>query len=196
RSYDQQDSFTNLLKDLDTLRKNRILINEIIGAARSKFMNNEPIEEIIKDITDSIISMDNQEEDRTTFQDHVDDTVKAIADPENHKDYIKTKREIWNAQYGGIIKDRVYLIGGESGSGKTALVTDIIGSISESNPDDVAIMFFSYEMSQARIITRLISRKVRFTESKIKQRTKRLTKDELDQIRQAAEEIAKYPLEI
>lgn len=195
-SYSATDTFMNIVKDLNTLRKNRILFEEIIGTAKTKFMNNEPVDEIIKNITDSIISMDDSNEDRTTYAEHVENALDEILDPENNKDFLSLRWEEWNKQFGGIIKDRVYLIGGESGSGKTGIVADLIAQLSEDHSNDVAILFFSYEMSQQRIIARLISRMVQFTETKLKQRFKKLDTKELDKIKEAAKFIKKYPLEI
>lgn len=195
-SYTASDTFSNLIKDLDTLRKNRILFEEIIGTAKTKFMNNEPIESIIEDITHSIISMESGKEDRTTYADHVDMTVSQIEDPEKHGDFIKLRWEEWNNQFGGIIKDRYYLIGGESGSGKTTFLTDMICQISQDHADKVAILFFSYEMSQPRVISRLISKEVKFTERQLKQRFKKLTESEVRRVKEAAQRIRSYPLEI
>ena len=195
-SYGASDTFGNLLKDLDTLRKNRILFEEIIGTAKTKFMNNEPIEDIIQDITHSIISMESGKEDRTTYADHVDMTMAQIEDPDKHGDFIKLRWEEWNSQFGGIIKDRYYLIGGESGSGKTAVVSDLISQISQDHGDKIAILFFSYEMSQSRVIGRLISKEVRFTERQLKQRFKKLTESEIRRVRESVERIKSYPLEI
>jgi replicative DNA helicase len=195
-SYGPTDTVLNLIKDLDVIRKNRIVYEEIIRTAQSKFINNENIDEIIKSITDSLISMDSSNIDRTTYSEHVEKTLDMIENPEKYKDYKKTRWGEWNRNFGGVIQDRVYLIGGESGSGKTAFVCDMIGQLSEDYPEEVAILFYSYEMSQQRIITRLISREVKFTESKLAQRTKPLNKDERAQIGQAAQKIKNYPLEI
>lgn len=195
-TYGASDTFGNMLKDLDTLRKNRILFDEIIGTAKTKFINNEPIEDIIQDITESIISMEGGKEDRTTYADHVDMTMAQIEDPDKHWDFIKLRWEEWNNQFGGVIKDRYYLVGGESGAGKTAFVTDMISQISQDYGDKAAILFFSYEMSQSRVIARLISKEVRFTERQLKQRFKKLTESEIRRVREAAERIKNYPLDI
>jgi replicative DNA helicase len=192
-SYSINDTIPNLVKDLDTMR---IVFNEIIGNAKSKFMNNEPIDDIIKSITESIISMDSTGIDRTSYGEHVDQTIDRINNPEKFKDYLKLRWEEWNRNFGGVIKDRYYAIGGESGAGKTAFVCDMIEQLAEDYPDEVAILFYSYEMSQGRVITRLISKKAKFTESKLSQRTKPLTKEELSEATKAAEEIKRYPLEI
>ena len=196
KSYSLIDTISNVIKDLDTIKKNRIVYEEIISGAKSKFINNEPIDEIIKGITDSLLSMDADSSDNTSYEQHVDKTLEAIENPEKNKDYLKTRLNVFNEQFGGIIKDRYYLIGGESGSGKTALVVELIGQICEDFPDEVAVLFYSYEMSQSRVITRAISRRTKFTESKLSQRTKKLSADEIKKIKTAVNEIKKYPLEI
>jgi replicative DNA helicase len=195
-SYNAMDTFSNIVSDLDIMRKNRILVEEIINAAKSKFINNEPIENIIKDITESIISMDSDNEEEKSYDDHVENVVENIENPGKNKDYIKLRLEGWNEIYNGLIKDRMYAIAGESGAGKTAFCCEIISEVCEDHQDDVAVLFYSYEMSQNRIITRLISRKIMFTESKLAQRVKRLTDEELNLVRKAAMEIKNYPLEI
>jgi replicative DNA helicase len=196
KSYTLQDTISNVIKDLDTIKKNRIVFEEIISGAKSKFINNEPIDDIIRGITDSLLSMDADSSDNTSYEEHVDKTLNAIENPEQNKDYLRTRLKEFNDQFGGVIKDRYYLVGGESGAGKTALVVELIGQLCEDYPDDVAVLFYSYEMSQSRVITRAISRKTKFTESKLSQRSKKLSADEIKKIKVAVDEIKRYPLEI
>lgn len=196
KSYTIQDTISNIVKDLDTIKKNRIVYEEIIRGAKSRFINNEPIEEIIKGITDSLLSMDADRSESTSYSDHVNRTMEKIENPDKNKDYLLTRLKEFNDNYGGIIKDRVYLFGGESGSGKTATVVELIGQLCEDYKDDVAVLFYSYEMSQSRVITRLISRKIKFTESKLSQRAKRLSVEEINKVKKAVTEIRDYPLDI
>lgn len=60
--------------------------------------------------------------------------------------------------YMGIKKDKIITIGAESRTGKTALCVDIIHRLCSKYNNQIAICFFSFEMSKLDILSRLVSR--------------------------------------
>lgn len=75
-------------------------------------------------------------------------------------DVLETYASIDNLLGGGISKGKLIVMAGRPATGKTALALNIMEQIFEKN-EDVACDFFTFEMGQNELITRLISKKTK-----------------------------------
>ncbi len=95
----------------------------------------------------------------------------------------------------GFHKGELIIIAGRPGMGKTALGLTIAlnaATRTNENPEPVPVAFFSLEMSRLQLGMRLLSIKARVPMERIRSGT--ITKDELDKLIKAQEEISKLPI--
>lgn len=195
RSPDTDSSLDTAISILKSLTKNRKIKSEILIKAAMMFDNNEPTESIIEHISGVVINIESGRRERRT--DEVTDNVAARLLGE-----IKIERGMltglteFDRQFGGVKPDTYYTIGAASGAGKTAFVCDMIERLCSRHADKVKILFFSMEMSEDRIIQRLISRKTGMSAQTLEASMKPLTAEQKDAIRKARAEIRKYPIDI
>lgn len=75
-------------------------------------------------------------------------------------DVLETYPSIDNLLGGGISKGKLIVMAGRPATGKTALALNIMEQIFEKN-EDVACDYFTFEMGQNELITRLVSKKTK-----------------------------------
>jgi len=113
---------------------------------------------------------------------------------------LKTKWHKFNKQcMGGIEPNVIYSIAGISGSGKSSFVNSLETDLFELNKNaDIVILSFSFEMLSSRQIGRKLSYKMKRTTSELYTGTeddsKKLSDEDIKNVRYYAEQISKYPL--
>lgn len=161
------DSVGNILDVLYTTRKNRILHAEIFGTANRLFMQNEDsVDSIVKKIADAIISMEDEKEGISVAEANRTVVERAL-NPEKASTGLLTGLRDWDMQFGGFKKNKMIGVAGYSGSGKTAWVIDMICRLMRRHLGKVAIQFFSLEMSEEDIVTRIICWLAEITEHQL-----------------------------
>jgi replicative DNA helicase len=193
--YILKDTVFNSMYLIKEFYRNRIIYNEILVKVNMMFTENVPIEEIIEHIAQSVMSVETKkkEEKTKTVVENVVDTILQSMQFEVGLDIGLTEFDV---TYGGIKPDRYITIGAESGAGKTAIVIDMIERLCVRHSEKIAILFFSMEMSESRIIRRLISRKTGLSIEKLEQKLKRLSPENKALVKSAGDAIARYPLQI
>lgn len=189
------DTVFNSVSMLKELLRNRKIYNEVLIRGDQMFRANIPIEEIVNQISKVIVSIDDGRKEKD-IQQVVDNVIDAILNPQDHDRGLETGLRDIDIQFGGIRKDRYYAVGAESGAGKTAFVVDIIERLCVRHSDKIKILFFSKEMSEERVIKRLISRKTGFTNDQLDGRPKPLSQEHKKLVRETRDVIKRYPLEI
>ncbi len=159
------------------------------------FQNNEPIEQVIAHMSKILVSIDTGKTE-TPVNIITDYVVNSILDPGDQEKGLLTGIDEFDLLTGGVKEDRYYTIGGESGGGKTAVIIDLIDRLCERYPDDIAMLFFSLEMSERRVVKRLISRQTNLTDQQLEGRLKHLTAEQKAMVNAAGKKIKAYPLEI
>lgn len=154
---DINDTPDNMIMRLNELHKNRVIYEGIIQDANRDFISNEPIDDIVANISNTLLHLETGRKELKT-EEITGDVVDSILHPQSDFPGKKTGIKDFDLIYGGIKEDTQFVVGGEPGSGKTAFVVDMIFRLCTAYPDEVAVLFYSYEMSEKRIIKRLISR--------------------------------------
>jgi replicative DNA helicase len=214
------ESPDNIIEELDVTYKQRTVYNEVFLMANRMFMQNEPFEAVVEHISNAIMKMDTNTHEVTLPQ-AVDQAEQMVFRPEQGDRGLLIGLSDWDQQFGGIKRDRVYTIGGYTGSGKTAKMIDLIGRLcirhhyhldpdtgkpNTDGAEKIAIQFFSLEMSEVRIVFRLTSWLAGITEHVLTNQgvfkpngdplVHQLDPIETDRVLKAMAAIKKWPLEI
>jgi replicative DNA helicase len=171
------DTVENAYDDLQNAYLLRLIHQEILLRGTTMFHSNATPEQLINHITTMMTSLETGEE-AVDFKQHLHSVVDKILNPKAESGGLMTGLKDYDAQFGGVKQDRMYVIGGYNGSGKTAKMIDLICRLclyhmywllpdGQKNDDGtrwdyargykIAIKFFSLEMSEERIIFRIIS---------------------------------------
>lgn len=101
-----------------------------------------------------------------------------------------------NMAIGGIIPTKVTVIGGRSGSGKTALTVPMFEASLRRKPDGsrVEYLFFTWELDPSIVIDRVIASRAGLTIRQLNQGAKLLSEKTMANIKSAYANTAKYPV--
>jgi replicative DNA helicase len=189
------DTLDNILQVLQELYRSRLIHGKVFIEASQQFLQNKPIEQVIDTISNALINVDTGKKTLST-KDVARRTLEEILNPQAAPPSLKTDLIGWDEQFGGIVKDRLYAIGALGRTGKTALLTFLIKQLCKTYPDKIAVQFFSFEMSEARVIRRIVSSETFLTENQLTHRAMPLKQHEQNKVIDAMLEIEQYPLEI
>lgn len=189
------DTVPNSIHLLNALLKNRKIYNDILVKGDFMFRNNESTERIISHIASVLVNVETGKKE-IPVDVVVDNVVDSILNPKEEHKGLQTGLSEFDLVYGGVKKDRYITIGAEPGAGKTALAIDLMGRLSERYPEDVAIIFFSMEMSEERVVKRFISRITGLSNTTLEGRLKAVDRSQKQRIEDAAKIVANYPIEI
>lgn len=189
------ESYGSLIERMKEVYKTRSFYNDVLVKGNALFSRNEPIDSLIEQISDSLMNIDSGRT-KVELKTEAINVVNRLLDKQSAVKGLMTGLEEFDKETGGIKPDRYYTIGAESGAGKTAILIDFIERLASQHNDKIAILFFSMEMSEERIIQRLISRKTGLTNQRLEERGKSLNPSERTAISQAGKAISKYNLEI
>jgi len=131
--------------------------------------------------------------DTFNLDEHIDKTIHNLICEENSKYPIGIK-EIDSCI--DISPDRFITIGGASGSGKTAFTIFLIDRLCSLYEDSIDVLFLSLEMSEERIINRLLSLYAEETTREIRKKLKSNDEHMLNKVLDFKNKIKRYPLEI
>jgi replicative DNA helicase len=191
-----EDTPENLIIELNNLYKSRRVYKSIFLDANRMFMENQNIEQVIDEISKTLFSLESNIKE-AKIEDLAVSTVDDIFNPKENNDGLEIGLHEFDETFGGVKPDTYITIGAESGAGKTAVVVDLITRLCERHKDKIAICFFSMEMSQQRIMKRMLSRKAKINGLRFdKNRVAGITPEEKDRLYQAASEIRTWPLKI
>jgi replicative DNA helicase len=192
---DITDTPDNMIMRITELHKNRVIYEGIIQDANRDFISNEPIDDIIANISNTLLHIETGRKELKTDE-VTQDVVESILHPESEFPGKQIGIHDFDMIYGGVKEDTQFVIGGEPGSGKTAIVVDFVYRLCTRYPDDVAILFYSYEMSEKRIIKRLISRMTGLSNRRLDGIGTSLSATEKEDIINAGLDIRVMPLQI
>jgi len=101
-----------------------------------------------------------------------------------------------NMAIGGIVPTRVTVIGGRSGTGKTALTAPMFDATVRRKADESRLeyLFFTWELDPSIVIDRGICSKVGLTLRQLNQGAKLLSEKTMTQLRAAYEVASRYPI--
>ncbi len=190
-----KDTVFNSIFLIKELYRNRIVYSEIFQKANALFNENEPIDNVIDHISQAITAVDIMHKEKPTT-DVVDNVVDSILNATEKDKGLSTGINDIDIQYGGIKPDTYITIAAESGVGKTAVLVDLIDRLCVRHSDKIAVLFFSMEMSESRIVKRFISRKTGMPVQKLAQKMRSLNGEERKLVEAAGVAIKNYPLEI
>jgi replicative DNA helicase len=196
-----EDTVANTVEMLHECYKTRMMYYEVGLRVSSEVASNVPIDEIMAKVGDMVIMLDDTtSKKQRTLSEHASTALERILNPSKEMLGLMIGLNAVDEQFGGINRDTLITIGGYSGSGKTALICDWIYRLSTHYPSEVAICFFSLEMSEERIIRRLYSRHASITEYRMKNHARggefTLTPEEQERLVDAYASVRNYPLEI
>lgn len=189
------DSPDTLCDHLVTLFKNRIIYYDILQVGNSKFMNAEDPDAITAYISDKLIQTESGKQE-ISMEKATQDALQKILHPKPSDKGKSIGIDQIDRVFGGFKKDRLWVIGGESGTGKTAIVVEFIHRLCHFYNDEIAILFFSLEMSEDRIVRRLISRDAFISNDKMDQKFSTLSANDKININESGKKIMNYNLEI
>jgi replicative DNA helicase len=190
------ESIENFIETLNEAYKSRIIYKDVFLEANKMFMRNEPIENLIQMIGNSITQFANDYKE-TPMEELTMNTLENIFNPGPDEFGLEIGLEEFDRVYGGIKKDSYITIGAESGTGKTAFIVDMIHRLCALHADKIAICFFSMEMSQKRIMKRLFSRHSRIIGLRLdSKRAARLTVEQRESLVAASKVIRNWPFKI
>jgi replicative DNA helicase len=189
------DTMPNSIHLLGELLKNRKIYNEILVRGDMMFRNNESTEKIMAHIASVLVSVETGKKD-IPIGVVADNVVDSILNPKESERGLLTGLTEFDVTFGGIKKDRYISIAGEPGSGKTAVIIELMARLSERYPNDVAIIFFSMEMSEERVVKRFISRITELSNTTLEGRIKGIDKSQRGKIKDAGVIVSGYPVEI
>lgn len=188
-------SLRNGISILKELRKNRLVKSEILLKSSAMFDNGDSIEDIINHMSKTLVSVETHRKE-IKITEVADNAVDALLNPSPENEGLPIGLHEFDQQFGGLRKDTYLTIGALSGTGKTAVAIDIMDRLLERHAGKVAVLFFSMEMSEQRIVNRFISRKTGMTIQHMESKVHKLTDAERESILKAHSEIKRYPLEI
>jgi|GEM_PF-6264093 replicative DNA helicase len=146
-----------LIHELTRMFKSRKVYKEIFMDANKGFLLNAPIEKLIEDIGNTLFSLEGGGNE-VKVKDLCVNTLDEILNPKEEEKGLDIGLTEFDQTYGGIKPDTYITIGAESGTGKTAFLIDIIHRLFERHESKIAVCFFSMEMSEKRIMKRMLSR--------------------------------------
>lgn len=215
-----------LCEDLNDAYKQRTVYNQVFMVANRMFMNNDPLDAVTDQIQSALMALDN-DTNEVSLSEAVRTAEQMITNPNEEDQGELIGLTDWDEQFGGVKPDRVYTFAGFSGSGKTAKVIDMIcrlclrhqyhlrkdgirnsdGTLWDyERGEKIAIQFFSLEMSEVRIVLRLISWITGITEHVLTNQNRKkangdflvpqLTEAELNRVLDATRLIRSWPLDI
>ena len=190
------DTVGNSIILLKEYLKNRKIYYEILVKANQDFIEGKSPNEIIQHIGKVITEAESAAEDEKSTEEIASNVIDSILNGSDFDKGLDTGLYEFDMQFGGIKKDRVYCIGAQSGAGKTAILVDFIERLSTRHKKKVRILFFSMEMSEDRIVRRMISRITGLTNQQLEGRIRPLTDQEKAMVKAAGELIKTYPIEI
>jgi len=94
----------------------------------------------------------------------------------------------------GIEWNKIFTIGGMSGSGKSILCEQLKRDIVNLNDESIKILSFEYEMPSYEQVSRNISGALNLSVKKLYSAEERITNEELGRIKEAAKHISKFPV--
>jgi replicative DNA helicase len=189
------DTKENLIYFIKEAYESRCLWNAI-EQARVSFQRSEDRKRIVEQLTGSLIDLEVNKKNRT-LNDVYNDVMGEIFEGKKKAKGKLTGLSQWDMEYGGIIEDRVYVIGAASGGGKTALAVSLTERMCAMYPNEVAVLYISMEMSDQRIFKRLLSTLTDYTVAKIEDRFgKGFTEAEKENLINESLNIRGWPLEI
>lgn len=190
---DSYDSVENIAESLHVAYQNRVIFHDIIEKAQNGFMSDTSPKDLIDQINKSLAEAEPPVTQKT-FAQMVKETREKILNPKEADKGLTTGLSCLDDTFGGIIQDRYWTIGAESGTGKTSFLINILFRLCMRHPDKVAILFFSMEMSEERIIERIVSTIISMTSFKMNGRAELLTEEEIKLIEQAFALIETWPI--
>lgn len=115
----REDSPDNLVLRLQTCQKCRLLHQNVLQEGLRRFMANESIDDILDFVSDQLLSVDTgAPKHQMTVKDAAQQVLENILNPKTADMGLRTGLESWDLQFGGVKKDRMYVIGGYTGAGK------------------------------------------------------------------------------
>lgn len=191
-----EETIDVLLDQLVQLFKSRRIYKEIFLDASREFDENKPIDELITKISNTIFAVESNVKERK-IHDLPHETLDEIFNPKEENEGLETGLDEFDETYGGIKSDTYITIGAESGAGKTAILVDLIYRLCVRHKEKIAICFFSMEMSEVRIMKRLLSRHAQVNSMKFdKKRITSISPEEKDRLFRGANEVRKWPIKI
>lgn len=180
---------------IKSLTKNRKLKSDIILKAGLMFDKGETADSIVEHISSVLMNLESGRKEKKVSE--VTDNVvgQLLGEITIEKGLMLGSKEL-DDQFGGVKEDTYTTIGAESGAGKTAMVVDLIYRLGTMHKDKVAMLFFSMEMAEDRIMKRLISRDTGYSNQVMEARMKKLTPEQRDNIRRSGIRMRDIPLEI
>jgi replicative DNA helicase len=152
-------SYTELLAVLERTYKTRTIAQLIFRECSHRYEQGEEIDSLTVFIEKLLIEVgQGAKPKRRKFSDLARSVHNQIKEPDRTKPSLQIGLPDFDMQFGGIKRDRVITIGGFTGSGKTAMLIDLIYRLLWYHRDKIAIKFFSLEMSEERVMQRLFSR--------------------------------------
>lgn len=190
---DHYDSVENIAETLDIHYKNRVVFHDIIKRAQEGFNADVDPNTLLEDIAKTVAGSEAKIAEKS-FKDLVKEAKRRLLNPTESERGLKTGLDAIDNNFGGMIKDRYWTIGAESGIGKTAFLVNLIVRICQMHKDKISIIFFSMEMSEERIIERIVSCMISMSSFKMNGRAEPLTVDEIHIIEQGYAIIEDWPL--
>lgn len=190
---DSYDSVENISESLHIAFQNRVIFYDIIEKAQNGFMSDISPRDLIDQINKSLAEAEPPVSEKS-FAQMVKETRERIINPKESEKGLSTGLSCLDNTFGGILEDRYWTIGAESGTGKTSFLINMVFRLCMRHPEKIAICFFSMEMSESRIIERLVSTIVSMTSFKMNGRAELLTEDEIEIIEKAFALIETWPI--
>lgn len=187
------DSVDNIAETLDIHYKNRIIYHDIVNRAEKGLRADVDPRDLLDDIAKSLASAEPVVNKRS-FAQMAEEYLQMITNPTESQKGLKTGLNLLDSTYGGVIKDRYWTIGAESGNGKTAFIVNLLVRLCTYHADKVSIIFYSMEMSEERIIERIISCILGMSSFKLNGREEPLTDLEIHKIKEAIMLIKEWPI--
>lgn len=147
-----------LLDDLDLCYRCRTVNQKIFIESLGRFRKNEDIHSIVEDMAQLLVTLDPMRDQQEDIAETMAEVIDDAKNPKPNKRGLLTGLRAFDLQFGGVKRDRVNTIAANTGTGKTALVVDLIFRLLSKYHDKVFIKFYSLEMSNYRIAQRLLSR--------------------------------------
>jgi len=179
----------NMEKAVDMFLLNWYSYNKAINAAC--FINDIQIgidarvaaSKMTKADTELDMMLEQSNEEKYDFDKQIDDTLQTILDKANGKtiDGIPTGFEDFDIATGGFLNGNLYIIGGESGGGKSTLGLQMVSQAAEMS---LQTDFYSLEMTYRQIIPKLFS--ARSGVSTLNMRTGNIDINDTEGIKQSA----------
>jgi replicative DNA helicase len=190
---DHYDSLDNIYDSLEVNHKNRIIFKDILERVNAGFFADVDPNELLDDIAKSIAGAEAIAVEKS-FAQQVKEAKQRLLNPSESDRGLKLGIKILDNTYGGVIKDRYWTIGAESGNGKTALLVNILVRLCQYHKEKIALIFFSMEMSEDRIIERMVSCLISMSSFKMNGRNDALTEMEVKIIEEAYRIIEDWPI--